>query len=216
MAFSFQNCSDLLWEKYILVIEKNFWKLRLKAENLENFWDPWNNLFYQWKFRTIFEKECFFTCSWRFLRFNILKLLKLKLGKLLGIRNLQKKLKNSVKYTWSTSWLISPAYCVVVWLSKVDLIGIPSLLTTIVPITPLIGQEQINYKTDFLSILRINLDVTLTPTVLNFESVVGDWKYCEKLVSGNWLNVQRHLPSVVLASMWHLNFDRMGTAICHL
>ena len=43
-----------------------------------------------------------------------------------------------------------------------------------VPITPLIGQEQINYKTDFLSILRINLDVTLTPTVLNFESVVGD------------------------------------------
>ena len=28
-----QNCSDLLWEKIVLVIEKNFWNLRLKAEN---------------------------------------------------------------------------------------------------------------------------------------------------------------------------------------
>ena len=77
----------------------------------------------------------------------------------MGFRNLQDKLTNSVFfYTWSTSWLISPAYCVVVWLSKVDLIGIPSLLTTMVPITPLIGQEQINDRTDFLSIPRINID----------------------------------------------------------
>ena len=37
--FCYQNCSDLLWEKIILVIEKNFWNSRLKAENLQNFWD---------------------------------------------------------------------------------------------------------------------------------------------------------------------------------
>ena len=39
MVFCYQNCSDLLWEKNVLVIEKNFWNLRLKAENLQNFWD---------------------------------------------------------------------------------------------------------------------------------------------------------------------------------
>ena len=37
--FSKKNCSDLLWEKIVLVIEKNFWNLRLKAENLQKFWD---------------------------------------------------------------------------------------------------------------------------------------------------------------------------------
>ena len=39
MVFCYQNCSDLLWEKNVLVIEKNFWNSRLKAENLQNIWD---------------------------------------------------------------------------------------------------------------------------------------------------------------------------------
>ena len=39
MVFCYQNCSDLMWEKIVLVIEKNVWNLRLKAENLQNFWD---------------------------------------------------------------------------------------------------------------------------------------------------------------------------------
>ena len=39
MVFCYQNCSDLLWGKIVLVIEKNFWNSRLKAENLQNFWD---------------------------------------------------------------------------------------------------------------------------------------------------------------------------------
>ena len=34
MVFCYQNCSDLLWEKIVLVIEKNIWNSRLKAENL--------------------------------------------------------------------------------------------------------------------------------------------------------------------------------------
>ena len=33
----YQNCSDLLWEKIVLVMEKNFWNSWLKAENLQNF-----------------------------------------------------------------------------------------------------------------------------------------------------------------------------------
>ena len=39
MVFCYQNCSDLLWEKMVLVIEKNFWNSRLKEENLQNVWD---------------------------------------------------------------------------------------------------------------------------------------------------------------------------------
>ena len=39
LVICYQNCSDLLWEKIVLVIEKNFWNSRLKAENLQNFWD---------------------------------------------------------------------------------------------------------------------------------------------------------------------------------
>ena len=53
MVFSYQNCSDLLREKIVLEFEKNFWYLRLKAKNLQKFWDHFKNLFKQWKFRTI-------------------------------------------------------------------------------------------------------------------------------------------------------------------
>ena len=60
MVFCYQNCSDLLWEKVVLLIEKNFWNSRLKAENLQNFWEHWNNLFKQGKFRTIFGNRMLF------------------------------------------------------------------------------------------------------------------------------------------------------------
>ena len=43
MVFCYKNCSDLLWEKIVLVIEKNFWNSRLKAEKLQNVWDHLNN-----------------------------------------------------------------------------------------------------------------------------------------------------------------------------
>ena len=33
MVFCYQNCSGLLWEKTVIVIEKNFWNQRLKAKN---------------------------------------------------------------------------------------------------------------------------------------------------------------------------------------
>ena len=46
-----KNCSNLsVFEKIVLVIEKNFWSSRLNAENLKIFRDHWNNLFKQWNF----------------------------------------------------------------------------------------------------------------------------------------------------------------------
>ena len=57
MLFCYQNCSDLLWEKIVLVIQKNFWNSRLKAKNLQKFWDHLNNLFKQWIF--LYVTECF-------------------------------------------------------------------------------------------------------------------------------------------------------------
>ena len=49
IIFCFQNCSDLLGEKIVLM---NLW-------NLQIFWDHWDNLFEQWMLRTIFVTECF-------------------------------------------------------------------------------------------------------------------------------------------------------------
>ena len=38
LVFCYQNCSDLLWEKIVLVIEKNIWNSRLKfLRSLEQF-----------------------------------------------------------------------------------------------------------------------------------------------------------------------------------
>ena len=45
LLFCNQNCSDLLWEKIVLVTEKNFWNSRLNAECLQKFLDHTNNLF---------------------------------------------------------------------------------------------------------------------------------------------------------------------------
>ena len=39
MVFFCQTCPDLLWEKIVLVIEKNFWNSRLKAKKFQIFWD---------------------------------------------------------------------------------------------------------------------------------------------------------------------------------
>ena len=60
MVFCYQNCSELPWEKNVLVIEKNFWNSRLKTENLQSFWDHKNNLFKQWKVKIIFGNRMLF------------------------------------------------------------------------------------------------------------------------------------------------------------
>ena len=39
MVFCYQNCSDQLWEKNVLVIEEKLCNSRLNAKNLQKFWD---------------------------------------------------------------------------------------------------------------------------------------------------------------------------------
>ena len=53
----------LFWptaRKNVLVIEENFWNSRLKAENLQNFWDHKDNSFKQWKARKNFVDRMIF------------------------------------------------------------------------------------------------------------------------------------------------------------
>ena len=68
MLFCYQNCSDLLLEKMVLVIEK---KLKSEAEGRE--------------FANVLRTEYFLTCSWRFLSTNELKQSEFKLQKNIGI-----------------------------------------------------------------------------------------------------------------------------------
>ena len=60
MVFCYQNCTDLLWEKNVLVIEKNFRNSRLKAMDFQTFWDHLNNSFKQWNVRTMFGNRMLF------------------------------------------------------------------------------------------------------------------------------------------------------------
>ena len=67
-----------LWEKIVLVIKKNFWNSRLKAKNLQQFWDHLKK-FKQWTVRTILKQNDFLTCSWKFLISKKFEHLKCKL-----------------------------------------------------------------------------------------------------------------------------------------
>ena len=64
MVVCYQNCSDLLWEKNVLVIEKIFRNSRLKVKNLQNFWDHYNNLFKWWNVWTIFGNRMLYFLEW--------------------------------------------------------------------------------------------------------------------------------------------------------
>ena len=61
---------DLLWEKIVLVMEKK--KSKLKPENLQNVRNHHDNLFKQWKVKTIFETECFFNLFLEVFQTNML------------------------------------------------------------------------------------------------------------------------------------------------
>ena len=39
LVFCYQNCSDLLWEKIVWVIEEKVLKFEAEAENFQKFWD---------------------------------------------------------------------------------------------------------------------------------------------------------------------------------
>ena len=66
MVFCYQNCSDLLWEKIVLVSEKNIRTIYLRSERSEHF----------------FKLNAFLTTFWGFLRSNTLEKLEFKLEKI--------------------------------------------------------------------------------------------------------------------------------------
>ena len=73
-VFCYQNCSDILWEKIVLVIKKNFWNSRLKAENLNFLLRSLEQLIQTVKGQNSFWHQiAFLTCSWRFLISNKLE-----------------------------------------------------------------------------------------------------------------------------------------------
>ena len=59
MVFCHQICSDLLWEKNVLGIEKGF-EIEAEGGEFEKKLDHYNNLFKQWKTRTIFGNRMLF------------------------------------------------------------------------------------------------------------------------------------------------------------
>ena len=60
MVFCYQNCSDLLWEKIVLVIEKKFWKFEAEDRELAKFLRSLEQFSEQWTVRTIFgNRMCF-------------------------------------------------------------------------------------------------------------------------------------------------------------
>ena len=65
MVFCYQNCSDLLWEKIVLWLRKTFeihgWRPRI----FKHFDSEWSEQFLL--------TECFLTCSWRFLRTQLIE-----------------------------------------------------------------------------------------------------------------------------------------------
>ena len=73
MVFCYQNCSDLLWEFFFLVIEKNFWNSRLKAEYLKIFEITRAIYSYSERSEQFVVTDFFLTCSWRFLMPHKLK-----------------------------------------------------------------------------------------------------------------------------------------------
>ena len=87
LIFCYQNCSYLLWEKIVLVIKKNFWSSRLKAENLQNFWNHYLEQFIQTVKgqNNFWWPNVFLTCSLRFLISNKLEQSEFKLQKIIGI-----------------------------------------------------------------------------------------------------------------------------------
>ena len=86
MVFCYQNCSDLLWEKIVPVIEKNLWNSRLKAKNLQKFEIARTICSNSERPEQFLVTECFLSCSWRFLRSNKLEQLEFNLAKIIGIK----------------------------------------------------------------------------------------------------------------------------------
>ena len=68
MVFCYQNCSDLMWEKIVLVIEKNLLKFKAEGREFATFLRSLEQSIQTVKGQNnLWWHDDFLTCSWRFL-----------------------------------------------------------------------------------------------------------------------------------------------------
>jgi len=94
----YQNCSDILWEKIVLVTEKNFWNWGWRLRICKNFEITKTIYLNRARSDQFFLTNAFSTCSWRFLRSNLLE--QFKLEKIIGIKKSAGKVRKSVLFRY--------------------------------------------------------------------------------------------------------------------
>ena len=72
MVFCYQNCFDLLWEKNVLGIEKNFWNSRLKVENLQKGIPIWKWRANFWVRQLKFTASAWCRIFWNLTKFELI------------------------------------------------------------------------------------------------------------------------------------------------
>ena len=92
------SASDFNWEQIVQVIEKNFWNLRSIYSNSE-------------RSDQFLKQNAFLTCSWRFLRYDILELLKFKYeDNYWDLKSTGKVRKHVVLNLWSVFFINSQLF----------------------------------------------------------------------------------------------------------
>ena len=80
--FCFQNCSDLLWEKNCCSDREKLLKFEVEGREFAECWRSLEQFIQTEQFLLT---ECFLTCTWRFLWYDILGQLEFKWKKNIGI-----------------------------------------------------------------------------------------------------------------------------------
>ena len=99
MVFCYINCSELLWEKMVLLIVNFFANLKLKMGNLQSFWDCKNNFLS--RERSVFETIEYYFCL-------LLKITKISLkNKYLGYLQQEENIRKKPQTLQENFWIIS-------------------------------------------------------------------------------------------------------------
>ena len=105
MVFYYQNCSDLLWEKIVIMIKVTFWNSRLRDENLQIFEITRTIYTNSERSELFFVTTCFLIFSWRFLiSIKLEKKYNSNWKRLFGFRNMQEKLEKGLYFTTYKTW----------------------------------------------------------------------------------------------------------------
>ena len=82
-VFCFENCSDLLWEQIVLVIENKFCTFEAEGQEFEKKFDSTRTIYSNSERSVQFLKQN--TCYWWFLRSDTLEEIKCQLEHIIGM-----------------------------------------------------------------------------------------------------------------------------------